>query len=585
MYKIAAVVLCLLLWLPCVRAQTQPAAAQSGIILKLHTPPGQAQHLRGYSYQTSNPDSTTAAQEVVALVYQLQQDAYLLASADSLYLGNDTLHVKLHVGERFEYAQLRNGNLSEGILIESGFREKFYRNVPFKPAEYVKLQQRILNYAERSGYPFASVWLDSISIKDNKIEAALMVEKAFVVTYDSVQVMGGSKTKPKFLMRYLQLQPGQPYNHDQIEATQRMLTALPYIRVTRPPQVRFARDKARVVYFLEDRQANQVDGIVGFLPDPTRKDKLLITGEANLNIRNIKGTGKSIGLQWRRVNKGSVILNGEYLHPNLFGTPFELGTRFSLLKQDSSFITIQPRLQLGYYTLKYGKFSVYGEWRNSRILGAANPQSLRNLDLADARTTTYGFNYLWNNLDDFYFPRRGRLLELDIAAGTKTVLRNADLEKSFYDTLDLRTTQLSISLRTENFFKVSKNSALLARLQGKALLNDQLFLNDMYRLGGLTSIRGFDDYFFYASSYAIGTIEYRLFTAADSYVLLFYDQAYYSSELDKSEESGWPSGVGGGISFSTGAGIFQLVYSVGRSEQQPLLLKYSKIHFGITSKF
>jgi len=587
MYKIAAVVLCLLLWLPRVQAQSQAATQpQPGVIIKLQTTPDDAARLRSYTYKTTHPDSTEATKEVKNLVYQLQQDAYLLTSADSLYLRHDTLHVKLYIGNRFEYASLRNGNLSEGILIESGFREKFYRDVPFKPAEYVKLQQRILDYAERSGYPFASVWLDSITIKDNKIEAALMVEKAFVVTYDSVQVMGGSKTKPKFLMRYLQLYPGQPYNQEQIEATQRMLTQLPYIRVTRPPQVRFARDKARVYYFLEDRQANQVDGVVGFLPDPSRPgNKLLITGEANLNIRNIRGSGKSIGLQWRRVNKGSVILNGEYLHPNLFGTPFELGTRFNLLKQDSSFITIQPRLQLGYYTLKYGKFSVYGEWRNSRILGDASTQSLRNLDLADARTTTYGFNYLWNNLDDFYFPRRGRLIELQFAAGTKTLLRNADLEKSFYDTLDMRTTQLSIGLRAENFFRLSKNSALLARLIGNALLNDQVFLNDMYRLGGLTSIRGFDDYFFYASAYGIGTIEYRLFTATDSYVLLFYDQAYYRSDLEKSKASGWPSGLGGGISFSTGAGIFQLVYSVGRSEQQPLSLKYSKIHFGITSKF
>ncbi len=584
MYKIAAVVLYLLLWLPGVQAQSQPAA-QPDLILQLQLSPGEKNILSSYTYKTTHPDSATAATEVRNLLYKLHQDAYLLASADSLYLRNDTLHVKLHVGERLEWAELRNGNLSEGILIESGFREKFYRNVPFKPAEYARLQQRILDYAERNGYPFASVWLDSVTIDNGKISAALMVEKAFVVTYDSVQVMGGSKTKPKFLMRYLQLYPGQPYNQEQIEATQRMLTALPYIRVTRPPQVRFARNKARVVYYLEDRQANQIDGIVGFLPDPDRKDKLLVTGEARLNLRNLGGTGKTIGLQWRRVNKGSVILNGEYLHPNLFGTPFELGTRFNLLKQDSSFITIEPRLQLGYYTLKYGKFTVYGEWRNARILSAASTQSLLNFDLADARTTTYGFNYLWNNLDDFYFPRRGRLAELEFAAGTKNLLRNPDLEKSFYDTLDMRTTQLSIGLRAENFLRISKNSVLLTRLQGRALLNDQVFLNDMYRLGGLTSIRGFDDYFFYASSYGIGTLEYRLFTAADSYVLLFYDQAYYRSDLERSEVSGWPLGLGGGISFSTGAGIFQLVYSVGRSEQQPLSLKYSKIHFGITSKF
>jgi outer membrane protein assembly factor BamA len=591
MYKIAALVWCLLVWLPLVQAQEklpvppQPVM-QTKATLRVYTSEQDRQVLRQYNYRTQLPDTLEARKEARTLVHRLHQDAYLLASADSSFKRGDTLHVKLHIGSRFDWAELRNGNLSEGILIESGFREKFYRNVPFKPAEYVRLQQRILDYAERNGYPFASVWLDSIKVENNRISAALMVEKAFVVTYDTVQVMGGSKTQPKFLMRYLQLYPGQPYNQDQVLASQRMLTALPYLKVTRAPQVQFARDKARVVYFLEDRQANQIDGVVGFLPDPGRSDnKLLITGEANLNIRNIRGSGKQLGLQWRRVNRGSVILNGEYLHPNIFGTPFEVGARFNLLKQDSSFITVQPRLQLAYNTIRYGRFSVFTEWRNSRILSTANPQSLKALDLADARTNTYGLNYLWNNLDDFYFPRKGRLVEMQLAAGRKKLLRNPSLEKSFYDTLEVNTTQLSLGLRLENFMGLGKNGALLTRLRGEALLNDQIFLNDMYRLGGLSSLRGFDEYFFFASSYGVGTLEYRLFTAEDSYVMLFYDQGYYRSDLKASFAEGMPFGLGGGISFSTGAGIFQLVYAVGQSEQQPLSLKYSKIHFGITSKF
>ncbi|PRY14903.1 surface antigen-like variable number repeat protein [Pontibacter ummariensis] len=597
MYKIAAFVFCVLLWQSFAQAQNQPVRPEAGttgtvakvqqevtLSIKALDAAGK-QVLRQYSYRTSLPDSAAARKEVQALVHRLQQDSYLLASADTLSFSGNTLHVKLHVGQPFKWARLRNGNLSEGILVESGFREKFYLGAPFEPAEYVKLQQRILDYAERNGYPFASVWLDSIRIEGNQIEAALLVEKAFLVTYDSLEVVGETKTQQKFLMRYLQLLPGQPYNQDQIDASQRMLSQLPYVKVTRAPQVRFVRDKAKVYYFLEDRQANQVDGVVGFLPNPTRSDKLLVTGEANLNIRNIKGTGKQLGLQWRRVNKGSVILNGEYLHPNLLGTPFELGAKFNLLKQDSSFITVQPRLQLAYYTLQYGKFSVFTEWRNSRTLSSANVQSLQRLDLADAQTNTYGLNYLWNNLDDFYFPRRGRLVELQVAAGNKKLLRSPGLEKSFYETLQLKTTQLSLGVRVESFFRLGQNSALLARLRGEALLNDQIFLNDMYRIGGLSSLRGFDDYFFYASSYGVGTLEYRLFTAADSYVLLFYDQAYYRSDLEKVKASGYPLGLGGGISFSTGAGIFQLVYSLGKSEQQPLSFKYSKIHFGITSKF
>ncbi|WP_299761940.1 BamA/TamA family outer membrane protein [uncultured Pontibacter sp.] len=609
MYKIAAVLFCLMLCLVQVYAQqvqpqdttkqqqakkpeakqpakTDKAPPANKVQLSVKALDGSgAQVLRQYNFRENLPDSAEALKEVRALVYRLQQDAFLLASADSVYFKRDTLHVKLHVGQPFEWAQLRNGNLGEGLLVESGFREKFYRDTPFKPAEFVKLQQRILDYAERNGYPFANVWLDSVSINGNKIAATLKLEKAFVVTYDTLEIVGKTKTQPKFLMRYLQLLPGQLYNQDQVDASQRMLTQLPYIKSTRSPQVRFTNDKAKVYYYLEDRQANQIDGVVGFLPDPNRADKLLITGEANLNIRNIRGSGKQLGLQWRRVSAGSVILNGEYLHPNFLGSPIEVGTKFNLLKQDSTFITVQPRLQLGYYTLKYGKFSVFTEWRNSRILSEVSSEQLQQLNLADAQTTTYGLNYLWNNLDDFYFPRRGRLAELQFTAGSKKLLRNADLEKSFYDTLDLKTSQLSLSLRLENFLRLGKNSALLTRLRGEVLFSNRIFLNDMYRLGGLSSLRGFDDYFFYASSYAVSTLEYRLFTASDSYALLFYDQGYYRRDLEQSSADDCPFGVGAGISFSTAAGIFQLVYSLGQSDQQQLSFKYSKIHFGITNKF
>lgn len=149
MYKITALAWYLLLCLPAV-AQVQERAAsenlppvQQKVALRFYTSDADEQTLRKYTYAAILPDSVAAHQEVQALVHRLQQEAYLLASADSAFIRNDTLHVELHVGQPFAWAHLRNGNLSEGILLQSGFREKFYHNMPFKPAEYVKLQQRI----------------------------------------------------------------------------------------------------------------------------------------------------------------------------------------------------------------------------------------------------------------------------------------------------------------------------------------------------------------------------------------------------------------------------------------------------------
>jgi translocation and assembly module TamA len=571
------------------RAQ-QKAPAPPKFTLAVQASAADEAVLKKYSLKTktARPDSLTTLRDLRTLVLQLQKDAYLTASVDTFYFQDHTLHAQVFVGERYEWARLRNGNLGEGLLIKAGFREKFYRDTPLRPAEVARLQETILDHAENSGYPFASVRLDSIRIDGTKVEATVVLDKGPLITFDSVQVHGQTKTSARFLTRYTQVYPGQPYEHRRIESAHRLLRQLPYLRVNMAPQVRFARDKARVYYFVDDKKANQFDGIIGFLPDPTsRVNKLLITGELNLNVRNLMGGGKQMGLQWRKVDRNSQLLDATYLHPNLLGSPFELGASFNLFKQDTTFLTLRPRLQLSYHTSRHGKVSFFGESRSSRLLATSHLRKVQTLpDFADVQYTSYGVNYLWNNLDDFYFPRRGLLTNLQVALGNRTIQRNAAFEnQKLYDSLALKTTMVSASFRTEHYLKLGRNSVLLSRLRAEGLLNDRLFLNDMYRLGGLNSLRGFDDFSFFASSYAVATAEYRVFMSEDSYVLLFYDQGYYRSDLPGARVADVPFGFGTGVSFSTGAGMFQFVYSLGRSREQRINLNTSKIHFGITSTF
>ncbi|MDX5348494.1 MAG: hypothetical protein LPK19_14760, partial [Hymenobacteraceae bacterium] len=450
-------------WQPLLAQKQQ----QKRMPIKLITSASDVSVLKKYKQPAPQPDTLAALKEVRTLVRELQRDAYLTASADSFFYHNDTLQVLLYVGPQFEWAQLRSGNLNEGMLIKAGFREKFYYNKPFRPEEFVKLQQKLLEHAENSGFPFAQTWLDSVELQGTQVKAVLMLDTGPLVTYDTILIEGNTRTTTRFLSRYLQITPGQPYNHERVEAANRMLRQLPYLRLTRSPQVRFARDKARLIYYLDDNRSNQIDGIVGVLPNSDNglaERKLLITGEANVNIRNIKGSGKQVGLQWRKVDRNSQILDAAYLHPNLFGSPLEAGVNFNLFKQDTSFITVIPRIQFSYYTQRYGKISFFAEYRSSRLLSTKGLQNLNTLPpYADITYTSYGINYLWNNLDNFYFPRKGFLGNFQVAIGNKTISRNIGLEPQLYDTIDLRSAQITLSGRTEYYFKLGKNSVLLTR--------------------------------------------------------------------------------------------------------------------------
>jgi len=545
--------------------------------------------LRRYRVRAAVPDSLSALREVRDLVLGLQGDAYLTASADEMRWTRDTVRVRLYVGQPFRWAYLRNGNLGDGLLTRAGYREKLFRRSPFLPQDWARLQERILVEAENQGFPFATVGLDSVQLNDHDVAGRVVLKRGRVVVFDSLQIVGTTKTKKRFLTKYLQIFPDQPFNQQRVAAAAQLLRQLPYVRLRAEPEVRFARGKARVYLLLDDRPSNQFDAIVGILPNADQsKTGVQFTGDVTINLRNIKGGGKQAGLQWRKTDALSQLLDVQYVHPNFFGTPLEVAGTFNLYKQNDAFLTVRPRLQVTYPTARAGRVSFFAEQRSSFLLyDSATYANLRLLpDNIDSQYNSYGLGYAWNSLDDLFFPHRGYLVNGQGAVGTKTITKNGQILPEFYNDVPLRTTQYSFGLRAERYFPVKRAGVLLLRLRGEGLLNPRLFTNDLFRLGGLNTLRGFNENQFYTSSYAVGTAEFRQFTGPDSYVFLFADQAYTRHDVTNDRFApDQPTGVGAGLSFRTAAGLFQFVYSVGRSTGQAFKLSSSKIHFGLTSRF
>jgi outer membrane protein assembly factor BamA len=114
------------------------------------------------------------------------------------------------------------------------------------------------------------------------------------------------------------------------------------------------------------------------------------------------------------------------------------------------------------------------------------------------------------------------------------------------------------------------------------LFNSLLFRSELYRLGGLNSIRGFNENEFFAVWYAIASIEQRLYFQESSFLFLFADYARINEGKDGDFSV---LGAGAGLSFLTQAGVFSLVYALGESPTQRFNPTFSKIHFGISSRF
>jgi translocation and assembly module TamA len=189
-------------------------------------------------------------------------------------------------------------------------------------------------------------------------------------------------------------------------------------------------------------------------------------------------------------------------------------------------------------------------------------------------------------LDNFFYPHKGWSFNALFALGNKKIIQNSNFNEQLYPNVQVNSTQYSFTAEIDQYLKIGKRAVLFTRISGGDVANKtNLFYNDLYRLGGLKTIRGFNENFFYASSYLLGNFEYRLFTDPTSYLFLFVDQAWMRNVLSSAIPYDTPTGFGMGVSFTTPAGIFNFVYGLGNSKGQQINVNQSKLSFGVVSRF
>ncbi|EMR03791.1 BamA/TamA family outer membrane protein [Cesiribacter andamanensis] len=285
--------LCWLLLAPLCHAQhlllLEPAGAAEGALLSR------------YRYQAQQPDSATALREARTVLQALQAEGYLLAQLLPLQQGPDSSRYLLAAGEPFSWLQLRPGNVEERMLLQAGYRERFYRQKPFSYQQVSQLMRRLVEAAENSGYPFAQVRLDSLQIVPGSISASLYYDPGPYITFDSLQLTGDVRIRQRFLAAHLGIEPGQPFSQQRIAEALQRLEMLPYLRLAEPPRLSFQNREARLWLTLRQRPANRFDGILGLQSRPT--GGVLLTGQLDLLLQNPFGGGKLLAVNWQRPTK------------------------------------------------------------------------------------------------------------------------------------------------------------------------------------------------------------------------------------------------------------------------------------------
>lgn len=513
-------------------------------------------------------DSLELAHTKSAVIAEMRREGYWLASLDSSFIDQDTLKIFGFQGRRFDDVKISIVDDDHAISTLSRFPKLKAERIS-SPNQIEPEIERLLAYLEMNGYPFATLAMDSSALVDERLMVRLKLDIGTKITYDSLVVRPSGLVKASFLSKYLGLGYGEDYDERDLAQVEDKIQYLPFLNLNQM-RTSFQLKQARVELDLTRRKVNYFDGILGLVPG-SDGEGVEITGELDLSINNLFQSGKKVEVNWTKLEPGSQQLFASYLHPILLGSPLDFYFALDQIRQDT--IYANRSLQVAF------------DYRPSRSVSMrVSYESLLGNELDDGSGASgdfdidyYGLSLDWHRLDQLFNPRNGFQFRPSINVGRKSI-SNAGVPIP-------ESTQYRIRADLEFYKKVNARSVIYLASQNGIIFNDYLYLNDLFRLGGLKTIRGFNELEFFASKYALINLEWRYYIDANSYLVAFYDQSILAYDMLSGSYSDHPSGLGAGMQFNTEQGNFKILYGLGRRNGESYSFATSKIHFGYTAIF
>lgn len=530
------------------------------------------------------------------LIYSLRKSAYIAASLDTLFCDSLSCKAKVYVGDQYTIHDLKNGNIPLDVWkkVQLG---KDLTKVNLSRIE--KMELKVLKYYEDNGFPFAQVWMDSFELMDNKAVMTMFVDPKELIVIDSLIVHGNTKTKSKFLQRYLGIQSGDQYNQQKLNSIAQKLKQLSYLRSSDESEIYFTPGKATLHVFLENQKSNQFNLILGILPNDQLSDKkLTITGEGKLHLLNSFGVGEEIFAEFRQLKPRTQNLDLAFAYPYFLNSPIGLYGGFNLYKNDSLFIDINTEVGLLYQFGGFNRLKFFYDNQSSNILNADTTDIKSSGVLPntlDLRNNTYGLALELQDLDYVLNPREGYQLDLSAGVGMNKIKVNQSIAslRAFdgnpiqykYDSLQLRKINYSLGFSFSQFIPIKKRSTILFRNISEFYISKDILNNEKFRIGGYKMLRGFDEEAIYTPYYSIFTSEFRLLLSQNSYFSMFADVGIVEDEQKGAGNVDVPLGFGLGVALETRGGIFSLSYALGKNLDNKIEIRNGKIHFGFISLF
>ncbi|MFD2565030.1 ShlB/FhaC/HecB family hemolysin secretion/activation protein [Aquimarina rubra] len=437
-------------------------------------------------------------------------------------------------------------------------------SIPFEKTE--QTLQFLTDQLVNQGNTFSNLSLTKIKKDKNNVFAKLISSKSKTRTIDDITIKGYSKFPYSYLKYNTRIRTGNIFNKGNIIEKSKKIDNLGFAKNIKAPEVLFEKDSTKVYLYLEKRSANSFDGFLGFSSD-TESGNLELNGYLNLNLINNLNFGEQLNLIYKSDGNEQQRFQANISLPYLLKTPIGIEAGLDIFKKDSTFLITEQKVNLNYLVNdKNSLFIGYKTISSDNLLDTPQPA----LNIYDYTSSFYGigFNHTKRQNSNL-FPIKNKYAITTEFGSRKTETEN--------------TSQIRGSLNISYIFKLNQRNSIFLSNTAAAIVSDDLFLNELFRFGGINSIRGFEENSINASLYNVINTEYQYILSQNLYIHSIIDYSYFedeSIELSKNLTS-----LGFGLGLNTKTGLFRIIFANGKSSESNFKFSNTKVHISLNATF
>jgi len=436
--------------------------------------------------------------------------------------------------------------------------------LPYQNVEI--FQKAIIEKLKAQGLSFGKSFLTDLEYRNaHALNAKLVIDSGLKRRIDKINIKG-YESLPKSYISYLTgLKIGSEFIESQIQQKTEKLDNIPFISVKKPTEVLFKKDSTELFLYLEKFNSNTFDGFLGFGNNETSDFEL--NGYLNMVLLNNLNFGERLGVIYKNDGNGQQTFEGNVELPFVFSSPVTIGADLRIFRRDSAFSNSSQTVELKYYLNEKLNLKGAAEFTNSTSLEQENLNSISEID--DYNSSFYGIGAEYLKLGPRQLFGVNTFVNLNLSAGSRKTENDTE--------------QYKLSLSGQHQININYRNRLYLNLNSQILISDNFLNNELFRFGGVNSIRGFGENSLLASRFAVLQTEYRYILDANLYANTVIDVGNYENRLNNVNEN--ILGYGAGIGLKSQAGIFNLIIANSVSDVQESTFSNTRIHINFTSFF